>query len=81
MTSSSANIVYVPTDDTYNYAIGTRIDIVQAGTGKTQVLATTPGTTAIRYTPGNYLRAPWSSASLMKLSANEWLLVGDLSAS
>jgi len=79
--ASSANTVSVPTDASVNFPIGTQINIVQYGTGKTQVVAVTPATTNVRSTPGSYLRAQYSSATLIKRAANEWYLIGDLSAS
>lgn len=79
--TSSANTVSVPTDAAVNFPIGSQINITQYGTGKTQIVAVTPATTSIRSTPGNYLRAQYSSATLIKRAANEWYLIGDLSAS
>ena len=79
--ASSANTVSVPTDASVNFPIGTQINIVQYGTGKTQIVAVTPATTNVRSTPGSYLRAQYSSATLIKRAANEWYLIGDLSAS
>ena len=80
MNSSSATTLYVPVDATVNYPIGTSIDILRVGSGAVTVAATTPATTTINYTPGNKLRAQWSSATLLKRAANVWVLLGDLSA-
>ena len=81
MNLSTANIVNVPTNATTAFPVGTVINIVQYGAGKTQVVASTPGTTSVRATPGNYLRAQYSTASLIKRGTDEWYLIGDLSAS
>jgi hypothetical protein len=81
MNVGSANTVSVPTDASVNFPIGSQINITQYGTGKTQVIAVTPGTTSIRSTPGAFLRDRYSSATLIKRAANEWYLIGDLSAS
>lgn len=81
MNVSSANTVSIPTDASVNFPIGSQINITQYGTGKTYVVAVTPGTTSVRSTPGQYLRAQYSSATLIKRAANEWYLIGDLSAS
>jgi hypothetical protein len=81
MNVGSANTVSVPTDASVNFPIGAQINITQYGAGKTQVVAVTPATTSIRSTPGSYLRAQYSSATLIKRAANEWYLIGDLSAS
>ena len=80
MNLSSANTVSVPTNGNVAFPIGSQIHITQYGTGKTQIVAVTPATTTIRSTPGTYLRAQYSSATLIKRAADEWYLVGDLSA-
>lgn len=79
--TSTANTVSVPTDASVDFPVGSQINITQYGTGKTQIVAVTPGTTSIRATPGTYLRDRYSSATLIKRAANEWYLIGDLSAS
>ncbi len=77
MTSSSANVVRVSNELTLSP--GSQITIIQAGTGKTQI--TVSGTTLLA-TPGVYLRARYSSATLIKTTtADTWYLIGDLSAS
>ena len=81
MNAGSANTVSIPTDASVNFPIGSQINITQYGTGKTQIVAVTPATTTIRSTPGAYLRAQYSSATLVKRATNEWYLIGDLSAS
>ena len=81
MNVGSANTVSIPTDASVNFPIGSQINITQYGTGKTQVVAVTPGTTSVRSTPGAFLRAQYSSATIIKRAANEWYLIGDLSAS
>lgn len=79
--NSSSNLtISIPTDATTNFPIGTSIDILRVGTGTVTVSAVTPGTTTLNYTPGNKLRAQWSSASLFKRAANTWVLIGDLTA-
>lgn len=80
MNVGSANTISVPTNSSVAFPIGTQIHITQYGAGKTQVVAVTPATTTIRSTPGAYLRAQYSSATLIKRGTDEWYLVGDLSA-
>jgi len=80
MNSGSATVLYVPTDASVNYPIGTTIDILRVGSGAVSVAAVTSGTTTINATPGLKLRAQWSSATLMKRAANNWVLLGDLMA-
>lgn len=79
--TSTANTVSVPTNALVAFPIGTQINITQYGTGKTQIVAVTSGTTSIRSTPGSYLRDRYSSATLIKRATDEWYLIGDLSAS
>jgi hypothetical protein len=70
----------IPTDATYNFAKGTQITIVQSGTGQITIAAADSGSTTVNYTPGNKLRAQWSAATLVKISNNTWILMGDLTA-
>lgn len=72
--------VSVPTDATYNFAVGTQINIVNIGSGTITTAAVTPATTTLNGTPGLKLRAQYSSATFIKLSANNWVIVGDLAA-
>jgi hypothetical protein len=72
--------VSIPTDATFNFAIGTQINLLNIGTGVITVAAVTPGTTTLNGTPGLKLRAQWSSATLIKRAANTWVIVGDLVA-
>jgi hypothetical protein len=83
MDLSSANTVTIPPytgAGSVAFPVGTQITVVQMGTGKTQVVAAVPATTNIRATPGVYLRAQNSSATLVKRADEEWYLFGDLSA-
>ena len=80
MTSGSPNTVTVPTDASVNFPIGSQIHIIQYGSGKTQILPVA-GTPSIYGTPGQFLRAQYSSATLLKCDTNIWMLMGDLSAS
>jgi hypothetical protein len=76
--STTAGNLLIPTDATFNFPIGTQINVVQQGTGLITVGAVTPATTTINATPGKKLRAQWSSAAIVKTAANTWLLMGDL---
>ncbi len=79
MNLAGANVVNVPTNASTAFPIGTVINIVQYGAGKTQVVASTPGTTSVRATPGNFLRDRYATAALIKRGTDEWYLIGDLS--
>lgn len=80
MNSSSANSLLIPTDASVAFPIGTAIIVVQLGTGQTTISAVTPGTTTVRFTPGNKLRTQYSTATLVKRAANDWIISGDLIA-
>ena len=80
MTSGSANTVTVPTNASVAFPVGSQIHIIQYGAGKTQILPVA-GTPTIYGTPGQFLRAQYSSATLLKCDTNIWILMGDLSAS
>jgi hypothetical protein len=70
--------VSIPTDATFNFAVGTVIDVLNIGTGVITISAVTPGTTTVNGTPGLKLRSQWSAASLIKRAANTWVVIGDL---
>jgi hypothetical protein len=83
MNSASATTFSIPTDATFNFAIGTTINFVWiTGAGQPSIAATTPGTTtvistaAVPATPK--LRVVNSSATCIKLAANSWLVLGDI---
>ena len=78
--TSTANTVTVPTNASVAFPIGSQIHIIQYGSGKTQVIPVS-GTVILYATPGTYLRAQYSSATLLKCDTNIWMLMGDLSAS
>lgn len=80
MNSGSALNLLIPTDATYNFPIGTKIEILQVGAGRVTIAAVTPGTTTVNGTPGLKLRAQWSHAAIIKRAANTWVAIGDLAA-
>jgi len=73
---SAPNTVYIPTNSSVPFVVGTQITILQKNTGQTTI-AGRAGVT-VNTTPGNTLRSIWSSASLIKIGTNEWVVVGDL---
>jgi hypothetical protein len=80
MDSSSANDLTVPPASSVAFTTGTSITVIQRGTGKTRILAGA-GVTLLA-TPGVYLRARYSSCTIVKTeNANEWFVIGDLAAS
>lgn len=78
VTSGSTVQVSVPAYATTAFPAGSQINIIRLGAGKVQVVGI--GAASIVGTPGFFLRAQYSSATLIKLdNANSWALVGDLS--
>lgn len=78
-TASSAIDITVPPYSSVPFAVGSEIVVFQRGAGKVRILAGSGVT--ILSTPGNYLRAQYSGATLVNRDTNIWLLFGDLSAS
>jgi hypothetical protein len=83
MNAATAKKFQIPTDATFNFAIGTQIHFAWiTGAGQPSIEAVTPGTTTILSTGATStapkLRVANSAATAIKLSANSWLLVGDL---
>jgi hypothetical protein len=77
--NSSSNLqITVPPNSTTAFPQGSQINIFRRGSGTVQIVGS--GTAVIVGTPGFYLRARYSSATLIKLDgADNWALVGDLS--
>lgn len=77
--NSSSNLqITVPANSTTSFPQGSQINIFRRGTGTVQIIGA--GTATIVGTPGYFLRARYSSATLIKLDgADNWALVGDLS--
>lgn len=80
--NASSQTYSIPTDATYDFPIGCSIDIIAIGTGQVTISATTPGTTTV-YSTGATAAAPklrvrYSAATLKKIAANTWHIIGDL---
>jgi trimeric autotransporter adhesin len=83
MNNAATQQFNIPTDATFNFAIGTEIHFVWiTGAGQPTIGAVTPGTTTVISTGATSatpkLRVANSAASAIKLAANSWLVVGDL---
>jgi hypothetical protein len=72
-------IATIPTDAAQAFPIGARIDVVQWGTGQLSI-APDVGVTLQSAGGKRKFTGPFSGASLTKIAANYWLLVGDLTA-
>jgi hypothetical protein len=79
LTNASPVALTVPTNASVPFANGTQITIAQGGPGKVTV-AGAVGVTV--NSPEGYLslRAQWSAATLIKISTNAWILIGDITA-
>jgi hypothetical protein len=83
MNAATTQQFNIPTDATFNFAIGTEINVFWiTGAGQPTIGAVTPGTTtvistaAISATPK--LRVANSGATCKKLAANSWIVFGDI---
>jgi len=79
MNVSSANTLTVPLNSSAAFPIGTQITIVQSGSGQTTI-GKEDQSISLNATPGLKLRAQWSTATLIKLGTDSWLVTGDLTA-
>jgi hypothetical protein len=83
MNNASANTFSIPTDASVAFPDGTQITVLQIGAGQTTIQAVTAGTTTINSTGATAtaprLRVRYSSATCIKLSANNWVVIGDIS--
>ena len=75
-TTGSVNVV-IPAASSVAFATGTHIDIVRLNTGTVAVTGATGVT--VNATPGNKLRARYSSGTAILYAGDTWLVVGDLS--
>jgi hypothetical protein len=84
MNNSATQAFNIPTDATFNFAIGTQFNMFWlTGVGQPTISAVTPVTTAIISTGATSatpkLRVPNSMATALKIAANSWLVIGDIS--
>ena len=71
----------IPTDATYNFAIGTAITVLSIGVGAVTISAVTSGTTTILSAgavPASPTLAQYKSAVCIKTAANTWYVVGGI---
>ena len=83
MNAATSQNFQIPTDATFNFAIGTEIHFAWiTGAGQPSIVAVTPATTTIVSTGATSaspkLRVANSAATAIKLAANSWIVVGDL---
>ena len=83
MNNATTQQFNIPTDATYNFAVGTEITVFWiTGAGQPTIGAVTPGTTTLISTGATSatpkLRVANSGATLKKLAANSWIVFGDI---
>lgn len=79
MDVGSANDVTVPAEASVDFPVGTVIEVCQVGAGQTTIVEDTGVTVN---TPETLvLTGQWSTVSLRKRAADEWVLAGDVEAS
>ena len=84
MNNASSIQFNIPTDATFNFAIGTQFNVFWlTGAGQPTIGAVTPGTTTIISTGATSatpkLRVANSMATALKIAANSWIVMGDIS--
>lgn len=83
MNNAATQQFNIPTDATFNFAVGTEINVFWiTGAGQPTIGAVTPGTTTVISTGATSatpkLRVVNSGATCVKLAANSWIVFGDL---
>jgi len=83
MNNAATQQFNIPTDATFNFAIGTEINVFWiTGAGQPTIGAVTPGTTTVISTAATSatpkLRVANSGATCKKLAANSWIVFGDI---
>jgi hypothetical protein len=84
MNNAATQQFNIPTDATFNFAVGTEINVFWiTGAGQPTIGAVTPGTTTVISTGGisatPKLRVVNAGATCKKLAANSWIVFGDIS--
>ncbi len=81
MNKASAVAFKIPTDATYNFAVGTVITVLNKGAGTCTISAVTPGTTTVLSagaTAASPTLAQYKTAACIKTAANAWYIVGSV---
>ena len=83
MNNAATQQFNIPTDATYNFAVGTEFNVFWiTGTGQPTIGAVSTGTTAVistgAATATPKLRVANSGATIKKIAANSWIVFGDL---
>ena len=83
MNAATAKQFSIPTDATFNFAVGTEITVFWlTGAGQPTIGAVTPATTSVISTGATSatpkLRVANSGATCVKIAANSWIVFGDV---
>jgi hypothetical protein len=83
MNNASSIQFNIPTDATFNFAVGTQFNVFWlTGAGQPTIGATTPATTTVISTGATSatpkLRVANSMATCLKIAANSWIVIGDI---
>jgi len=81
MNKATAIAFKLPTDATYNFAIGTAITVLNIGAGLLTISAVTSGTTTVLSAgavPASPTLAQYKTAVCIKTAANAWYVVGGI---
>jgi len=83
MNNASSIQFNIPTDATFNFAIGTQFNVFWlTGAGQPTIGAVTPATTTVISTGATSatpkLRVANSMATCLKIAANSWIVIGDI---
>ena len=78
VSSAGSSTVTIPLNSSVGFSLGTKIVIARIGAGALAI-AGAVGVT-VNATPGLNLRAQYSAATRIQISANSWLVLGDLSS-
>lgn len=80
-TNAATQIVTIAPNSIQALQTGTQIQLSQLGTGQVTIVgATSPSVVTVNGTPGLKLRTQYSTATLVQLSTDNWILIGDLTA-
>lgn len=78
LSNTSSITVTIPTNVSVAFPVGAQINLAAINTGVVTIAGA--GGVTVNGTPGLKLRTQYSGAVLVQISANNWLLMGDLSA-
>ena len=81
MNASTGMTLSIPANSSVAFTVGDRIDVVQIGTGALQIVGASGVT--VNCTPQGTantanIRAQWSSATMVKINTDQWIVLGDL---